>query len=118
VHRRAPYIHLQRDASGRIVEILHRREGDAMPEVGESDAGVFVLSRDSFLQRLPQYALDVPVGATTGERNFLPFIAWVHRSAPVATVEVENEMEAVGVNTPQELRLVEEYLSSREHRTA
>ncbi len=32
VHRVSPYIHLQRDASGRITRVLHRREGDTMPE--------------------------------------------------------------------------------------
>lgn len=114
VHRATPYIHLQRDGSGRITRVLHRREGDVMPEVGESDAGLFVLSRTSFVDRLPAYAREVSIGAATGERNFLPFIAWVHAMAPVETVDVENEMEAVGVNTPEELRIVEEYLKSRE----
>jgi bifunctional UDP-N-acetylglucosamine pyrophosphorylase/glucosamine-1-phosphate N-acetyltransferase len=118
VHRVAPYIHLEREASGRIVRILHRREGDVMPEVGESDAGLFVLSRESFVELLPAYAREVPIGATTGERNFLPFIAWVHGSHPVETVAVEDEMEAVGVNTPEELRIVEQYLQSREAKRA
>jgi bifunctional UDP-N-acetylglucosamine pyrophosphorylase / glucosamine-1-phosphate N-acetyltransferase len=116
VHRSSPYIHLQRDPSGRIVRILHRREGDEMPEVGESDAGLFVMSRASFVDLLPAYAREVPIGAATGERNFLPFIAWVHRTHPVETVAVEDEMEAVGVNTPEELRTVEAYLKAREAR--
>lgn len=114
VHRSTPYIHLARDASGHITRILHRREGDAMPDVGESDAGLFVLSRESFVDLLPAYAREVPLGASTGERNFLPFIAWVHRTHAVETVAVEDEMEAVGVNTPDELRAVEAYLQSRE----
>ena len=38
-----PYVHLARDPSGRIVRVLHRREGDVMPAVGESDAGLFSL---------------------------------------------------------------------------
>src|SRR5262249_46132327 len=46
--KKNPYIHLERDANGRIVRVLHRREGDKMPDVGESDAGLFSVSRDTF----------------------------------------------------------------------
>jgi len=118
VRRRSPYIHLQRDAAGTVVAILHRREGDAMPEIGESDAGLFVLPRHSFTDLLPEYARGVVAGAATGERNFLPFIPWVHARHPVETIDVEDEMEAVGVNTPEELRLIEQYLAAREGRPA
>ena len=48
VRRRAPYIHLQRDGANRITGILHRREGDSMPDVGESDMGLFALPSASF----------------------------------------------------------------------
>ena len=37
------------------VRVLHRREGDEMPAVGESDAGVFDLSRDAYERMLPVY---------------------------------------------------------------
>ena len=56
VTRPLPYIHLQRDGAGRIVEILHRREGDAMPDEGESDMGLFALPSASFTDLLPRYA--------------------------------------------------------------
>ncbi len=46
--RPAPYIHFQRDASRRVVGLLQRREGDAMPEMGESDCGVFSLTRVAY----------------------------------------------------------------------
>jgi bifunctional UDP-N-acetylglucosamine pyrophosphorylase/glucosamine-1-phosphate N-acetyltransferase len=114
VLRPNPYIHLQRDGTGRIVEILHRREGDAMPEEGESDMGLFALPRASFTELLPRYARDVALGTTTGERNFLPFIAWAGAEDEVVTFPAVNEMEAVGVNTPEELRAVEDYLATRE----
>jgi bifunctional UDP-N-acetylglucosamine pyrophosphorylase / glucosamine-1-phosphate N-acetyltransferase len=114
VTRRTPYIHLQRDGTGRIVEILHRREGDAMPEVGESDMGLFALPRSSFTELLPRYAREVAVGTTTGERNFLPFVAWASEGHEVVTFPAVDEMEAVGVNTPEELRIVESYLAARE----
>ena len=116
VTRRHPYIHLDRDEAGRIARILHRREGDAMPDVGESDMGLFALSRHGFTELLPRYADDVMLGSATGERNFLPYIAWANRDHEVVTFPAVDEMEAVGVNTPDELRAVEAYLSARESR--
>lgn len=112
VHQQRPYIHLERDATGRIVRVLHRREGDAMPDVGESDMGLFALSATSYADRLPQYARSVEIGRSTGERNFLPFIPWIARTETVTTFPAESPMEAVGVNTPEELAIVEQYLTS------
>ena len=111
VTRRHPYIHFERDASGRIVRVLHRREGDSMPEVGESDMGLFAMSAKTYAEHLPAYAGSVEVGRATRERNFLPFIPWLTRSQAVATFAAEHPMEAVGVNTPEELAAVEAYLS-------
>jgi bifunctional UDP-N-acetylglucosamine pyrophosphorylase/glucosamine-1-phosphate N-acetyltransferase len=111
VTREQPYIHLARDPSGRITRVLHRRERDAMPAVGESDMGLFALSAAAFRGQLPAFAAEVEAGHATGERNFLPFIPWIARSEPVITFACEDPMEAVGVNTPEELRLVEDYLS-------
>lgn len=105
-----PYIHFERDTSGRIVRVLHRREGDRMPAEGESDAGVFDLSLDAYTRLLPEYAREVEAGAGTGERNFLPFVAWMAARAPVVTVSCTDLVETVGVNTPEELRHVERYL--------
>jgi bifunctional UDP-N-acetylglucosamine pyrophosphorylase / glucosamine-1-phosphate N-acetyltransferase len=116
VARRDPYIHLERDGAGRIVEVRHKREGDRMPESGESDMGLFALSRSSFLDLLPRYARTVRVGAATGERNFLPFIAFASAHGGVTSFPAVEEMEAVGVNTPEELRFVEEYLAARASR--
>jgi bifunctional UDP-N-acetylglucosamine pyrophosphorylase/glucosamine-1-phosphate N-acetyltransferase len=110
VVRPDPYIHFERDGSGRIVRVLHRREGDEMPPVGESDMGLFALSPMAFSDRLPEYAEIVEVGRSTRERNFLPFIPWIARTGSVATFPAEDPMEAVGVNTPEELALVERYL--------
>jgi bifunctional N-acetylglucosamine-1-phosphate-uridyltransferase/glucosamine-1-phosphate-acetyltransferase GlmU-like protein len=109
---REPYIHFERDTSGRIVRVLHRREGDVMPETGESDMGLFALSAPAFCERLPAYAERVESGHKTRERNFLPFIPWLARTDTIETFPAENLMEAVGINTPEELAAVEEYLSS------
>ncbi|MBE3071946.1 MAG: NTP transferase domain-containing protein, partial [Acidobacteria bacterium] len=114
VERRDPYIHLVRNDAGEIVRILHRREGDTMPEVGESDSGLFALSSVAFFDLLPSFAGEVREGSTTGERNFLPFIPWLAGRAVVRTFPCVDEVEAIGVNTPEELRIVERCLLARQ----
>jgi hypothetical protein len=112
VRQRQPYIHLARSAEGRIIRVLHRREGDAMPEEGESDMGLFALTRGAFDQLAP-YAHDAGVGGGTGERNFLPFIPWLAARATVATFPCTDPMEALGVNTPDDLQAMESWLRER-----
>jgi bifunctional UDP-N-acetylglucosamine pyrophosphorylase/glucosamine-1-phosphate N-acetyltransferase len=116
VLRRHPYIHLERDAGGIIVRVRHRREGDAMPEVGESEMGLFSLSRAAYLSELPAFADRPEVGATTGERNFLPVIPWIAARGGVTTFPCVDEEEAIGVNTPEELQVIEAYLTQRDGR--
>lgn len=108
-----PYIHFDRGSDGAIRRVLQRREGDDMPAEGESDAGLFDLSRDAFLSWLPEYASTAAADEGTGERNFLPFIPWVARRAAVRTFPCLHPEEAIGVNTPQELALIERYLQGR-----
>ena len=109
----APYIHFPRDAEGRIVEVLQRREGDVMPEYGESDMGVFSLSAAALRKELPAFDRATTSGAGTGERNFLPFIPWLARRSRVLTVPCTDPREAVGINTPEELASVESWLRER-----
>jgi len=105
-----PYIHFVRDGQGGIVEVLHQREGDAMPEVGESDMGLFCLSRNAYLDLLPAFAEESSRGTLTRESNFLPFVAWLHGHAPVSTFPGHDAIEAVGINTRDDLHRVETYL--------
>lgn len=108
-----PYIHFARDAAGRIDRVLHRREGDVMPEAGESDAGVFDLSFRAYRELLPAFAREGQVGVGTGERNFLPFVAWLAAREPVITIPCTSVEETIGVNTPEELAHVERHLAQR-----
>jgi bifunctional UDP-N-acetylglucosamine pyrophosphorylase/glucosamine-1-phosphate N-acetyltransferase len=108
-----PYIHLARDHEGRISRVLHRREGDDMPDTGESDMGLFALSAEACFTLLPRYANEVVAGAGTGERKFLPLIPWVAPHGEVVTFPSEDPEEAIGVNTPEELQAVEAYLQRR-----
>jgi hypothetical protein len=112
--RPEPYIHLERDAAGRIVRVRHRREGDAMPPIGETDAGLFALRGDVYLHDLPRFAADdAATGALTSERNFLPFLAWPGLPGAVETITCEDACETIGVNTPADLAAVEEALAAR-----
>jgi len=113
VRRAAPYTHFNRDAAGRIAGFLQRREGDPMPAEGESDMGLFAMTRETFEVDLADYARDVPTGRATGERNFVPFVPWLARRKPVVTFPCTDPMEAIGVNTPEDLRVVEAWLRDR-----
>lgn len=110
VEQTPPYIHFDRDASGRLTGVRQRREGDTMPDTGLSDAGLFSLSRTAFHDWLPEYAGSAPRDAATGERNFLPFIPWVSMRARVVTFPIAPE-EARGVNTPADLAAAERWLA-------
>lgn len=106
-----PYIHFSRDREGVIDSVLQRREGDTMPPRGEGDVGLFALSARAYVSDLPEYAAGAPLGASTGERNFLPFIPWLARRDRVETVAASAAIEAVGINTPEELARVARHLA-------
>jgi bifunctional UDP-N-acetylglucosamine pyrophosphorylase/glucosamine-1-phosphate N-acetyltransferase len=106
-----PYIHFERDSVGRIVDVLQRREGDPMPEHGESDMGLFDLSVSTFVGDLTEFASALGPAGGTGERNFLPFIPWLASRRIVETVPGTSAIETVGVNTPDELARVQEHLT-------
>ena len=113
VRRPHPYTHFERGAGGAIVGLLQRREGDRMPAEGESDMGVFALTRATFEGDLPDYAQSVVPAGGTGERNFLPFVPWLAARAPVVTIPATDPREAIGINTPEDLRMMEQWLRSR-----
>jgi bifunctional N-acetylglucosamine-1-phosphate-uridyltransferase/glucosamine-1-phosphate-acetyltransferase GlmU-like protein len=108
-----PYIHFDRADDGRIVSVRQRREGDAMPPRGETDMGLFDLSLEAYLEMLPQFATSLAAASGTGERNFLPFIPWLAARGRVETVAGDSPIEAVGINTAEDLLLVERELNSR-----
>ncbi len=109
----SPYIHFERMGDGRIARVLHRREGDAMPAVGESDIGVFSLSGDTYLRALPAFERQADAGSQTGERNFLPFIPWLAATQAAFTLPCTEAMEAIGVNTPDDLARMSAHLRRR-----
>jgi bifunctional N-acetylglucosamine-1-phosphate-uridyltransferase/glucosamine-1-phosphate-acetyltransferase GlmU-like protein len=116
--RQDPYTLLERDSSGTIVRVRYRRERDEMPARGESELGLFSLAREIYLGELQTFAdEDDRTGAATGERNFLPFIPWLAARRRVVTVAATEDVEAIGVNTPEELAIVETALRQRRETT-
>ncbi len=106
-----PYIHLERNADGAIVAIRQRREGDPMPPVGESDMGLFSLSPHACFDLLTEFGRETTQGTGTRERNFLPFMPWLAaRGETVLTFPSTTDMEALGVNTPEDRSRLERYL--------
>jgi bifunctional N-acetylglucosamine-1-phosphate-uridyltransferase/glucosamine-1-phosphate-acetyltransferase GlmU-like protein len=110
VVRDTPYIHFDRDERQRIVRVRQRREGHVMPENGESDMGLFSLSAGVAFDELPRFAVTATPEGATGERNFLPFIPWLAQRADVRTFAAAHAMEAVGINTREELAAVSAWL--------
>lgn len=113
VHMNKPYIHLDRNSRGEIMNILHERECDIMPDRGESDMGLFSLSSHAYHNLLESFSKQVMQGATTKERNFLPFIPWVQTHGTMKSFSACHPMEALGVNTPEDLKKMEHYLRTQ-----
>jgi bifunctional UDP-N-acetylglucosamine pyrophosphorylase / glucosamine-1-phosphate N-acetyltransferase len=84
-----------------------------MPATGEGDSGLFALSAEAYFDHLPAFAADTGHGAATGERNFLPFIPWMAQRGLVVTYAVEDEVEAMGVNTRSDAEYVERSIATR-----
>jgi NDP-sugar pyrophosphorylase family protein len=118
VPQKNPYIHFQRDTAGLITRVLQRREKDLMPDDGESDMGLFSLSRETYSDALPRFAQETLTAPGTGERNFLPFIPWLAGRDIVTTIPCTDRREAVGINTPDDLRSIENWLRDRAVETA
>lgn len=113
----SPYIHIDRNTDGLITGIRQRREGDEMPPLGETDMGLFSLSPDAYFNLLPQFGLEAAQASETRERNFLPFLPWLVRHGhSVRTFPSVNELEAIGINTPDDRRRLEAYLRTLEPR--
>ena len=107
--RANPYIHFQRDDSGRVRRILQAREGDRMPETGESDSGLFLFQTEAlrcYLDRLP--AASDATGAKTGERNFLPIFPLIdEQPGALVCLRIMSEAESVGVNSRADAEFLE-----------
>jgi bifunctional UDP-N-acetylglucosamine pyrophosphorylase / glucosamine-1-phosphate N-acetyltransferase len=112
VFRPSPYIHFDRDADGRISGLRQAREGDRMPQEGESDTGFFCFETKALrgllaeLRRQPGQH-----GGSTGEFNFLPVIPFAaHRGLEILSPQLMTLEETVGVNSAMDAAAVEAFL--------
>jgi HAD superfamily hydrolase (TIGR01509 family) len=113
VLRANPYIHFDRDEGGRLVGLKQVREGDAMPETGESDTGFFCFETAALRRLLDRLrAVSGGVGTATREFNLLPVIPLAARQEVVLTPRVMRLEETVGINTSEDAAIVEAYLGS------
>ncbi len=109
VECRSPYV--QYDLKdGVLTGVRQSREGDVMDEVGFSDVGVFALSVSNLLQCWNLFVKESEVGAQTNELNFLPFLPFLSQrlSWDLQTVIVSDPVEALGINTPEDLQVTRE----------
>jgi bifunctional N-acetylglucosamine-1-phosphate-uridyltransferase/glucosamine-1-phosphate-acetyltransferase GlmU-like protein len=115
VLRPKPYIHFERNPQGEITRLLQAREGDHMPEEGESDAGFFCFGT-AVLRRLLAELHERPHarGAHTDEFNFLPVIPFaVSKGHRVLTPHVMEVEETVGINAAADALSIESFLRGR-----
>jgi len=110
--RPRPYIHFERDpVSGRVTSVLQLREGDVLPESGESDAGVFFFRTRELGRALLRLSdCDAAVGRGTKELNFLPIFPLIDSEpGKLALARIMTELESTGINS----RVDAEYLAAR-----
>jgi len=112
LYRPKPYIHFERDADQRIAHIRQAREGDVMPDVGESDAGVFFFRTKELQAVLPTVLTNEAYrGRVTSEVNFLPILVELERRGGVRCVAGMSEQQAAGINSPEDVQRMEHFLA-------
>jgi len=112
VIRSKPYIHFDRDASGRISGLRQAREGDGMPESGESDTGFFCFETKTLRRLLAKFREQPGMsGRQTGEFNFLPVIPFAaHEGVEILSPGLMTLGETVGINSAADAAAVEAFL--------
>jgi bifunctional N-acetylglucosamine-1-phosphate-uridyltransferase/glucosamine-1-phosphate-acetyltransferase GlmU-like protein len=113
--RSGPYIHFERDRGGRVARILQAREGDRMPDRGESDSGVFLFRTESLCSYLDCLLKSEDcIGKQTRELNFLPIFPILDREpGQLITLPIMTEAESVGVNSQADAAYLEQHLAAR-----
>jgi HAD superfamily hydrolase (TIGR01509 family) len=111
VLRPAPYIHFDRDGAGRISGLRQAREGDAMPEHGESDTGFFCFNTLRLAQLLRHArASGLTSGGRTAEFNLLPVIPIAAREGLVLTPRLMRLEETIGINSGEDAEALADFL--------
>lgn len=114
--REHPYVHYETDEGGRLSFVLERREGKEMPEIGESDCGVFAVDTYRLREILEgEMRNGVVLSEATREWNFLPLLPKFETTeGSVFAYRMESVEETVGVNDTNDAALLENYFRKRE----
>lgn len=99
-----PYVHYEFDATGRLLTVRQRREGDVLPDSGLADCGCFVIAPQTVfpvLRRLRMAGL--LRGRLSHEENFLQAIPFLAREASVVGVTGATMADTIGLNSTADL---------------
>ena len=111
----SPYIHFIRNSENIIIDVLQRREGDAMPDQGETDAGLFVFKTNVLIEELDQFLNDKKcLGKLTHEENFLPILPLIDRKlGDIVTSHVIESDEMMGINNETDAENVKRFFQKK-----
>ncbi|HEY2988292.1 MAG TPA: bifunctional UDP-N-acetylglucosamine diphosphorylase/glucosamine-1-phosphate N-acetyltransferase GlmU [Candidatus Binatia bacterium] len=108
------YGRVVRGANGELIGIVEERDAnDAEKKIAEINAGIYVVSPDFLFP-----ALQGLTNLNRQKEYYLTDIvaAALKNGAAVETVEIEDEREIIGINTREELALMEKILQERINR--
>lgn len=113
IQRENPYVHYAQDDHARLIRVLERREGASMPNIGESDCGVFACNTAALREI---FELELTHGITysqiTREWNFLPMLPRFEGGGDTINgLRITSNEEAVGVNDANDVALLERYFA-------
>lgn len=104
------YTCVSRAPDNSVSRVVERRElGDAMPQSGEADCGVFIFRKEPLFTLLQDHE-DELVGPVTGEINFLPTIgALADRGFSVQAYPIASVGDAFSFNSPADLEAFDRF---------
>jgi bifunctional N-acetylglucosamine-1-phosphate-uridyltransferase/glucosamine-1-phosphate-acetyltransferase GlmU-like protein len=114
-----PYVDYVFADDGGLRAVRQTREGDRCAPNGYADIGTFVLSVPDLLSSWTAYLAQAPLGALTGETNFIPFLPYLSLNGwTVKRLVIGDPREARGINTPDDLAYLRSSLASdRQHKS-
>jgi bifunctional UDP-N-acetylglucosamine pyrophosphorylase/glucosamine-1-phosphate N-acetyltransferase len=100
----SPYVEYIFDKNKSLLKVKQSREGDNCDPQGLADVGTFVLSVNGLMPAWQTFLTITAHGSQTGEINFLPFLPFLSANGwQVNTLMVADNLEARGINTPDDL---------------
>lgn len=105
-HSPAPYVWLEH-INNVVTSVRRSRDGDAVPEFGWADAGVFIFSRPVAIDIL---ASRLKLDQTSRELDFTYLIPQLTEKFETLLYKLENPLELLAVNTKDQLMHAEEFL--------